>query len=280
MGETTEALYREASGVRATFGTDEQRALAYYAQLLQFVTGLTGSPDRERPTRILDVGCGSGWSTLAFARAGYDATGIDLNPRAFEAVAGDRCKLGEGSATAIPFPENTFDLVVTYQCLEHVSDPRRALDEMVRVCQPGGSVAVVGPNLVSPLIGLLYIANPASWPKLCFRRTANMPRHPYGNTVPEVLAMSILRTYQLTAKLLSRVPSFTMREPDIVPPFHSDNDACYLCNPTDVIAYFRSRGFRIIRKGRPGRLWPSHLLAGGTWVAARKPEIERTIQND
>ena len=272
MGETTEALYREASGVRATFGTDEPRALEYYARLLEFVTGVARSSGSERSTRLLDVGCGSGWSTLAFARAGYDATGIDLNPRAFEPASANRCELREGSATEIPFPADSFDLVVTYQCLEHVSEPRRALDEMVRVCRPGGTVAVVGPNLVSPLTGLLYIAKPSSWPTLCFRRTPNMPWHPYGNTVPEVLAMSVLRSFQLTAKLLSRVPSFTMREPDIVPPFHSDNDACYLCNPTDLLAYFRSRGFRIVRKGRPGRLWPSHLLAGGTWVAARKPE--------
>jgi SAM-dependent methyltransferase len=280
VGEETEALYREGRGVRAVFGTDQERALTYYADLVEFVTGVAGTPREGRPGRLLDVGCGSGWSTLAFARAGFEATGIDLNPRAFEPAPEERLDLREGSAVAIQFPADSFDLVVCYQCLEHVSDPRRALDEVSRVCRPGGVVMIVGPNLMSPVTGLVYISKPSSWSSLRFRRTPHMPRHPYGNTVPEVLATAVVRTGQLAAKLLSSDPSFTMRDADDVPPFHSDNDACYLCNPTDLIAYFRRRGFRIERRGRPGRPWPLYLLAGGTWIAARKAGKQKGRQID
>jgi SAM-dependent methyltransferase len=265
-----EHLYREATGVRAVFGADAGRALAYYAPLVQFVAGVSASG------RLLDVGCGSGWSTLAFARAGYDATGIDLNPRAFEATADpegsgprSRCDLREGSATDIPFPADSFDAVACYQCLEHVPDPQRALGEMCRVCRPGGVVCVVGPNLVSPFPGLLHLArHPRTVP---LRRGPGMPRHPYGNTLGEILGVAVARSCQLVAKLFRRTPHFTMREPDTVPPFHADNDACYLCCPADLIAYFRARGFRVLRRGRPGRPGPTYLFAGGTWVAARKP---------
>jgi SAM-dependent methyltransferase len=274
-----EELYRTSDArVRASFGSDARRAGEYYAPLLDFVRRLC-QPSAPNLLRLLDVGCGAGWSTYAFAQAGYDAVGIDLNPQAFEAPASDRCLLREGSATDIPCAADTFDVAVCYQCLEHVPSPERALDELTRVCRPGGVVAVVGPNLVSPVPGLAYLARPSSWRRLSFRRRADMPRHPYGNTVPEILGFAALRGFQMVAKLPLRTPRFTMREPDRKTPFHADNDACYLCNPSDLIAYFRSRGWVVERRGKPGRPPLSYLLAGGTWVAARKPGASRRRSN-
>lgn len=275
VSESVQDVYRTSDAVvRSSFGDDRGRALGHYAPLLAFVAGVVPVAGDGGPVRLLDVGCGSGWSTFAFAAAGYSATGIDLNPGAFEPPAHERLRLLPGSATAVPFPADEFDAVVCYQCLEHVPDPGRALDEMVRVCRPGGIVAVVGPNLCSPTAGLAHIARPSVWPSLGFRRRPGMPRHPYGNTVPEVVGVGVLRAAQLAGKLLRRSPRFTMRDPDPAPPFHADNDACYLCNPTDLVAYFRARNFRIERRGRPGRPRLAHLFAGGTWVAARKPLTE------
>jgi SAM-dependent methyltransferase len=265
-------MYRTSSApVRASFREDEQRALEYYTPLLGFVSSATPAETRGGKPQLLDVGCGSGWSTYAFATAGYDATGIDLNPAAFEPPSHDACRLQEGNAIQIPFPADSFDVVTCYQCLEHVPDPGRALDEMVRVCRPGGAVVIVGPNLVSPFPALVHASKPSSWSSLRLRRRPDTPRHPYGNTVPEILATSVFRAAQLTGKLIRRSPHFSMRAPDTVPPFTADNDACYLCNPTDLIAYFKSRGFRILLRGKPGRPPLTYLLAGGTWVAARKP---------
>lgn len=278
MSDAAQAMYHcSGDTVRAKFGTDQGRALQYYAPLIQFVSGVMPSEGHHPAPRLLDVGCGSGWSTYAFAVAGYDSTGIDLNPDAFEPPAHDRCHLRQGSATDIPHPADTFDVVVCYQCLEHVPDPRRALDEMTRVCRPGGVVAIVGPNLVSPLPGLIHAAKPSSWRSFRFRRRPGMPRHPYGNTLPETLALATLRGVQLVAKVLHRSPHFTMREPDTTPPFHADNDACYLCNPMDLIRYFQALGYPIERRGKPGRSPLIHLIAGGTWVAARKPSETDTV---
>jgi SAM-dependent methyltransferase len=272
MSEPVQAIYRTSDAhVRASFGTNQKEAFDYYAPLVEFVSGLRRSRDAAGAVELLDVGCGTGWSTHAFASTGYQATGIDLNAAAFEPPPHPSCRLREGSATEIPFPDGTFDAVVCYQCLEHVPDPARALEEMVRVCRPDGVVVVVGPNLVSPYPGLAAAARPSSWRSLRFRRRPNMPRHPYGNTVPEIVAFGLLRGIQLSTKLLRRTPRFTMREPDTTPPFHGDNDACYMCNPSDLIAYFRCRGFQVERRGKPGRPPFSYLFAGGTWVAARKP---------
>ena len=271
VSDQVQDLYRTAADVRASFGDDRSSALAYYSPLLDFVTGLRPPDSAPGATRLLDVGCGMGWSTFAFADRGYTATGIDMNAEAFEAPPRDGCAFGVGSATEIPFEAGTFDLVVCYQCLEHVPAPRRALAEMGRVCRSGGVIAIVGPNLLSPTVGLLNALKPSCWRRLTGRRRPGMPRHPYGNTIGEILGVAVVRACQLTAKLLSRVPSFTMRDPDLVTPFFADNDACYLCNPTDLVAYFRQHGYRLERRGRPGRPPLAYLFAGGTWVAARKP---------
>jgi SAM-dependent methyltransferase len=270
---SAEASYRNVTtGVRVSFGADSDRALAYYTELTGFISALCPADARPDKVRLLDVGCGSGWSTFAFARSGYDATGIDLNANAFEPAPGHGLTLREGSATDIPFHSNSFDVVVSYQCIEHVPNPQKALDEMSRVCKPRGIAAIVGPNLISPATGIVEILKPSHWRTMPFRRRPGMPRHPYGNTLPETLAITTVRAFQLLGKLLSPAPHPTMRQPDLVPPFHADNDACYLCNPVDLIKYFRRRGFSIEQRGKPGRPPLSYLFARGTWVAARKSE--------
>lgn len=272
MERSTEGLYQsEHVGVRPSFGSDQEGALRYYARYVEFVTRVAPPSDTTRRLHLLDVGCGSGWSSYAFALAGYDATGIDLNVRGFEVPSGQHVHLGEGNVLNIPFPDRTFDVVASYQVIEHVPSPENALKEMARVCRGGGVVCIVGPNLMSPLLPVRYLLRPSSWPRMTYRREPGMPSHPYGNSLWEIMGMAPLRTAQLMKKLLSGRPSFTMRTPDTMPPFHSDNDASYLCNPTDIIAWFRSAGWRVIRRGRHGRLPLSYLVAGGTWVAARKP---------
>jgi SAM-dependent methyltransferase len=269
---SADSLYKMAErGVRASFGSDRNRALEYYAPLVDFVTRVRPPSTEGQRLRLLDVGCGCGWSTLAFANAGYDSAGIDLNKKAFEPALAEYFTLFEGSAQGIPFPDAAFNVVVSYQCIEHVPDPEKALLEMARVCKPNGVVCVVGPNLVSPLVPIIYLCKPSSWKRMSYVRKPGLPSHPYGNTLWEIIGLSFLRTFQLLEKMFHQQPHFTMRTPDMTPPFHADNDACYLCNPLDLIAFFHVRGFRVLQRGRHGRPPLSYLLAGGTWIAASKP---------
>jgi hypothetical protein len=124
---------------------------------------------------------------------------------------------------------------------------------------------------VSPITPVVYLGKPSSWREISLARKPGMARHPYGNTLGEIVGAAFLRGFQFLGKVSRRRPDFTMREPDTTPPFHADNDACYLCNPSDLIAHFRGRGFEVLRRGKPGRPPLSYLFAGGTWIAARKP---------
>lgn len=91
---------------------------------------------------ILDVGCGNGIITNALA-GDYDVTGIDPSPAALEHVLG---KKALAPVEAIPFPDNSFDLVCCNQVLEHLDDNalQAGVSELKRVA---GDYLLIGvPN--------------------------------------------------------------------------------------------------------------------------------------
>jgi ubiquinone/menaquinone biosynthesis C-methylase UbiE len=99
--------------------------------------------------RVLDVGCGDGALVRALLDAGASAAGIDPNPMAL-AEAGRIAPASDfrvASAEQIPFPDHTFDAVVTVNSLHHVpvTSMDKALDEFARVIHPDGAAVVVEP---------------------------------------------------------------------------------------------------------------------------------------
>jgi len=273
VNERLQQMYRESdAAVRGRFGANAQeRSGEYYSRYVAFVERAAGSPPPPG-ARLLDAGCGAGWSSFWFARRGYDTVGVDLNASFFEPPPTPGLTLREASALDLPFADESFDVVTMYQTLEHIPDPARALREMLRVCRAGGTVCVVGPNLLSLGQTLREIRNTLRHRpfRRIFVRTPDMQRHPFGNTLPETLASLPRNAGRLLAKSLSRRARFTMRQPDLTPPFVADNDACYLCNPLDLVRFFSAHGADVIQSGAFGRPRLGTLLAAGTWVAARK----------
>jgi SAM-dependent methyltransferase len=98
---------------------------------------------------LLDVGCGPGSLTANLARrvAPGKVTAIDSaagpldEARAAAAAAGVQMDVRQGDAYAIDLPDHSVDVVHAHQVLQHVSDPVAVLQEMARVCRPGGIIA-------------------------------------------------------------------------------------------------------------------------------------------
>ncbi len=99
------------------------------------------------PARILDLGCGTGRNLELLAEFG-EVRGVEPAGPALE-----HCRargLGEdvvvpGSASAIPFPDASFDLVTAFDVLEHLDDDRAGLAEIRRVLRPGGRLLLTVP---------------------------------------------------------------------------------------------------------------------------------------
>jgi SAM-dependent methyltransferase len=265
--EQLRELYEQSDRVRCSF-RDVAQARPIYERYVEFVAH--HAPARGK---LLDAGCGTGWSTYFFAEAGFEATGVDLNPGAFEPPALPNLAFMNGSVVNLPFDDNSFAVVTAHQVLEHIPDPARMLSEMNRVLRPGGLLCIVGPNLLS--LANCLRAGLHAWRNRPLRRILirgpETPRHPFGNTFPEACASSLMTVVRVIRKKLQRQVSFTYREPDLRPPFHGDNDAVYLCNPLDVGRYLRTLGFTVLRDVALRRTKWTRMLAGGTWVAARKP---------
>lgn len=96
--------------------------------------------------RIFVDGCGVGMYLARLAENAVQAVGLDIeHERAREAHQRSHqviCGAGE----ALPLPENTFDLVLSHEVIEHVQDDRQAISEMVRVLKPGGRLVLFCPN--------------------------------------------------------------------------------------------------------------------------------------
>ena len=98
--------------------------------------------------RVLDVACGEGYGTDLLARAAAkSAVGVDVDEpaisRARERYSGDfQC----ADIAALPFEDASFDLVVSFETIEHVTDAERALAELARVLAPGGLLVISTPN--------------------------------------------------------------------------------------------------------------------------------------
>ncbi len=97
------------------------------------------------PPRILDAGCGSGRNMIELARRGT-VTGIELSaPSVEKARARGSGEVIEGSVLEMPFADDSFDLAVSLDVIEHLADDRGALRELRRVVAPGGALLVTVP---------------------------------------------------------------------------------------------------------------------------------------
>src|SRR5262245_50806400 len=109
---------------------------------------------------VLECGCGTGLILERLRDHARRAVGIDLSPGMLELARGRDLDVHEGSVTALPFPDATFDVTCSFKVLAHVPEIERALGEMVRVTRPGGHVLAEFYNPLS-LRGLLKKVGPA-----------------------------------------------------------------------------------------------------------------------
>ena len=96
--------------------------------------------------RLLDVGCGAGQLTLPAARKGIQVTGLDLaanlvqQARTKAAGEGLKIQVDEGDAEDLPYPDASFDVVMSLIGSMFAPRPELVASEMRRVCKPGGRI--------------------------------------------------------------------------------------------------------------------------------------------
>jgi SAM-dependent methyltransferase len=105
----------------------------------------------QPPARVLDFGCGTGWTSVMLARRGYDVVGQDIAPdmialaeaNAREAQVGARFVVSDYEGLSF---KDEFDVGLFYDCLHHAVDPRAALASAFRALKPGGVLVTLEPG--------------------------------------------------------------------------------------------------------------------------------------
>ncbi len=105
------------------------------------------------PARLLDLGCGSGWTSVFYARRGYLVTGQDIAPDMIVLAERNRAEAALDNLDfrvcdyeALDFSAE-FDAAVFYDALHHAEDPAQAIASAYRALKPGGVLVTIEPGV-------------------------------------------------------------------------------------------------------------------------------------
>jgi SAM-dependent methyltransferase len=130
----------------------DEAASPWYQLVREYIGGM--AEGGIAGLRILEVACGRGGFVRELARAGARVTGCDFSSAALRAAstklraanATPSAALIQGDAQNLPFADNTFDLVVSCETIEHLPDVKSAMRGIYRVTRPGGKLLLTTPT--------------------------------------------------------------------------------------------------------------------------------------
>ncbi len=100
----------------------------------------------KKNDKVLDVGCGQGIFLARIVKTyEVDGVGVDISKNSIRSAKqweSSRLRFRVADATKLPFPDKSFNYVLSFDLLEHIQDQSKALSEMVRVLKPGGSLLI------------------------------------------------------------------------------------------------------------------------------------------
>ena len=222
-------------------GLRERETDAFHHEFLRMVR--TYIPP---PSKLLDLGCGSGYSSLRLAESGYRVLGMDISEKFLDRAAsriGNQLQYTIGDALEMPFADQSFDGIASFDMIEHVVDAERVFREVDRTLRPGGRVVYVCPNYWSPIIPIKALIN----------LLRGGPGYlSFYESIPAAL-LGILTTGLGTLKKMARSETqFIYRTPQLEGLTDADCDCVYLPSPVDFRRYFQQAGYRIVRYNREG----------------------------
>jgi len=188
--------------------------------------------------RVLDIGCGLGGKSVAYAEEGAEVTGVDLDPvhaagaLDYARKRGSPIEVVTGDAADLPFAAGSFDLVIANDSMEHFSRPARALEEFARVTVDGGAVFLFFTPWGSPLASHLYDHIPTPWCHLLFsdrmlEQLLELSLAHSGDDDPSGVAGRMMDDYRSSnnrinvssfRSMLAKVPSLESVHEELKPP--------------------------------------------------------------
>nr|MDO8081642.1 class I SAM-dependent methyltransferase [Candidatus Freyarchaeota archaeon] len=123
-----------------------------------FIVSLFKRCIRINKLRVLDVGCGSGGVSIAFAKNGAHVVSIDLNKNCTKITKIRACEekvlldVLNADASNSPFSDEVFDILVCNDVIEHIPDVNKFFSEISRLLKSDGLIFIETPNKLSPYV--------------------------------------------------------------------------------------------------------------------------------
>ncbi|MCD6431787.1 class I SAM-dependent methyltransferase [Candidatus Bathyarchaeota archaeon] len=175
--------------------------------------------------------------------------------------------LGQADITSLPFPDDSIDAVLTIAVLEHIPEPERVLQEVVRVLRPGGVVVHQDAWNVPPWRPL----------GLKIKRYSKLPfHHRILKLLLPILESLPTRFLRIIPKRIIREILFVMRrwkfdykqiKPNYDLPEVSDADACSSIDSHAVLLFYKANGFKVVK---PKDSFLRRLLTRGYIVVQKR----------
>ena len=106
--------------------------------------------DMVKKKAVLDVACGEGYGSFLMADVAHTVIGVDISDEAVRHASSvynkPNLKFLHGSATNLVFPDDLFDVVVSFETIEHLAEQEQMLAEIRRVLRPNGALVISSPN--------------------------------------------------------------------------------------------------------------------------------------
>ena len=169
---------------------------------------------------FLDVGCGTGSVLKALEKKSKYIYGVEISKTSLELCKKKelQCELYDGKT--IPFKSEYFDVVGSFNVLEHTDNPITFLDENLRVLKRGGYLIIITPNFLST--------------------TNDYHKHTKG------IKQKIMNIRDMISIALSQKPRFEKMHPIIREDFHQDDDAVNVTNPLSILKWGKSHNLEKI----------------------------------
>lgn len=174
------AIKRQAFLEHTKGALDRPHVLERFSSLKKHVELLFAERWAGRSLHVLDAGCGLGLQSMLWAQDGHKVVALDIDTDLLEIgkeLAGRRqldIQWLQGRVDKIPLPDESVDLCLCVELLEHVPNWEAALDEMARVLSPGGVVLLTTTNILCPKQNEFRLPLYSWWPSFAKRRVERL----------------------------------------------------------------------------------------------------------
>lgn len=203
------------------FGYEQTDPARFYGALADDTTAMVNDLwDSPARGTLLDVGGGPGYFASTFTDAGWHYIGVEPDPREMHAadhqVRGGPGTFVRASGMALPFADDSVDICLSSNVAEHVPEPWRLGEEMLRVTRPGGLAILSYTVWLGPFGGhetglFAHYTGGARAAARYARRHGHPPKNLFGTSLFDVSAADGLRWARGTGALLAAFPRYHPR---------------------------------------------------------------------